>query len=495
MAKRGALARAAMVVAGLALLAQGAAAQGAGERAVPALDSAAPGAGAKTLVFANTAIELYGHLDLSLDVASKGIDGRSIASADASNPAQGSPYAATGLLGWLPDISSNLSFFGIRGSRPATDEANVVFQIETQVDVAATPGTADNNASADNAVKGAFSSRNSFVGFQSASWGAVKIGKNDTPYKSSTARMDSLGQTVGDYNAIMGNTGGDNRAEFDQRFSHAIWYEAPKLANFNFSLMYSPGQNRASDNGNIAAAEPSCTGGNNPVGGGKACGDGSYGDAWSASVAYESGPYLGILAAELHGSVNRQADEIPLGGGAPAGTVGNADEWGFKGGAQFELPTRTGVSLIFEDLVRNANSSYNERNRIGWYAAAEQKLADGHQLTLAWAHAGNTPGDPGDPGVVGPDGTTSGGPKANAADLVALGYKKALADRHTTLYAVYATMVNQDGAHYDLGSSGHGVMTDCHDASPGAGGFSGGGGICFTGNRIQAFSVGMTHDF
>src|SRR6266571_5541908 len=147
----------------------------------------------------DTSVQLYGHLDLSVDGATKGI----------KDP------AAQGKLGWQPDISSNLSYFGLRGSHDIGGGKRMVFQIETQVDVAATPGLSPiTNSTTDTKVPAALGSRNSFLGV-AGNFGAVKIGKTDAPYKLSTARMDPFSATVGDYNSIMGNSGGDNRAEFD----------------------------------------------------------------------------------------------------------------------------------------------------------------------------------------------------------------------------------------------------------------------------------------
>jgi len=160
-------------------------------------------------VTAETSIQIYGHLDLSIDDITKGIAGKT----SGAGP-------ATGKLGYQSDISSNLSYLGVRGSQTlGSSGLRGVFQVETQLDVASTPGT----GIPDGSVKGAWASRNSFVGL-AGSWGAFKIGKTDAPYKLSTARMDPFASTIGDYNSIMGNTGGDNRAEFDTRLSHAAWY-------------------------------------------------------------------------------------------------------------------------------------------------------------------------------------------------------------------------------------------------------------------------------
>src|SRR5437879_12820135 len=135
------------------------------------------------------------------------------------------------------------------------------FQIATPVDVAATPGPSpQTNSATDLKVPAALGSRNSFLGI-AGNYGAVKIGKTDAPYKLSTARMDPFSATVGDYNSIMGNTGGDNRAEFDTRLSHAMWYESPKWGAASFSALWAPGQDRASDNRLHASGQPQRTGG------------------------------------------------------------------------------------------------------------------------------------------------------------------------------------------------------------------------------------------
>src|SRR5216683_4440 len=235
-------------------------------------------------VTAETSVQLYGHLDVSIDDITKGIAGKT----NGGN-------TATGKLGYQSDISSNLSYLGVRGSQTlGSGGLRGVFQVETQLDIASTPGT----GIPDGSVKGAWASRNSFVGL-AGGWGAFKIGKTDAPYKLSTARMDPFASSIGDYNSIMGNTGGDNRAEFDTRLSHAAWYESPSMGGFRVNALYAPGQNRSSDNSTVASGEPSCTGGNSPgpvndpTG---VCTDGSFGNAYSIAGIYEAGP-LYLIAA------------------------------------------------------------------------------------------------------------------------------------------------------------------------------------------------------
>ena len=74
-------------------------------------------------VKSNGYVELYGHLDVSVDEADKGISGK----------VQGG-NTAVGKLGWQPDLSSNLSRIGVRGARNLGDSGvRAIFQIETQV--------------------------------------------------------------------------------------------------------------------------------------------------------------------------------------------------------------------------------------------------------------------------------------------------------------------------------------------------------------------------
>ena len=71
---------------------------------------------------------------------------------------------------------------------------------------------------------------NSFLGMEGP-YGAIKVGKSDTPYKRATSIFDPFSATVADYNSIMGNTGGDNRAEFDWRAEGLICRLSVPLAS------------------------------------------------------------------------------------------------------------------------------------------------------------------------------------------------------------------------------------------------------------------------
>jgi Gram-negative porin len=381
--------------------------------------------------------ELYGNLDVSLDDSTKGIAGM-VANDGTSTP--------VGNSGWMPAVSTNISYVGARGGH-AIAGIEAVFQLETQVDVSATAGTVNTNSNSDSIVRGGLTSRNSFVGL-TGEFGALKIGKTDAPMKLSIARVNPFAGTVGDASAIIGNTGGDNRVEFGTRLDHALWYESPSVYGFTAVVLWSPGQNRADDNSIQAAGESGCTGGNVPGSGGLpyGCNDGSYGTAIGASIAYESGPVYAAASYELHRDVNRSSDE---------------DGSDVMVGAQ---------RVVFDDRFAVADA-----------------------VSLGYAHAFKSPAVLGERNIE----TTLGAD--TSSNMFAGMYRRAF-DSHISVYVVYALQANHRAAHYDLGAGGRAVTTDCHDATQIAavnpdGTPNGGGPFCYTGGRLQAVSTGMTYRF
>jgi len=455
------------------------------EVAAPAAVAMKPGS-SLTFEVGGGEVTLYGHVDVSLDTQTNGMSGF-----------LNNGLPVTGNNGWVPDISSNLSYFGVRGQRNVTQDLTALFQFETEVAYAATPGASD-QAPDGTAQKYELGSRNSFIGLRSKELGTIKLGKTDTPYKTSTGRMDPFASTPGDYNAIMGNSGGDNRAEFDSRLAHSAWYESPRMGPFSFDVLFSPSQNRSTDTGLYAQGEPDCTGGNSTAGlngnNGQPnpCEDGSFGNAFSLALHYQSGPLYAIAGYELHKKVNRQGDEII------PGTIGVRDEAAYKVGIQYHFPTNTTVNAIVERLKRDAiTPDLNERTHTGTWLALTQRITPLDVINFGWARAGKTPGQP-DQGVQDRLGNANGpGPSDNGADLLALGYKHRFQDDRATWYLVYARLKNGYWGHYSLGAGGHGLPTRNYVGDKFIGGCLDGGncGPPFTGNTAEAFSLGLTYDF
>jgi predicted porin len=476
-----------------------------------------PGAKGLTFLTPGGEITMYGQLDVSIDDTTKGIAGK-------VDSGGNSPI---GNVGWMPAMSTNLSYIGVRGAQNIPDGWKFVYQLETQIDITASSGISESNSNQSNVVKGGLTSRNSYVGFSSPVWGSFLAGKTDAPYKNSTAMMNPFSGMLGDYQVIMGNTGGDNRVEFGTRLDHSVWWQSPNWSGLTFAALFSPGQNRASNSDNLAAGESDCAGGNNPVSGGfSTCSDGAFSNAVSVSGTYTTKVQdVGVLvtaAYERHYKVNRSSDILAIYGigpspifitpptGSPIGdalyAADVADEDAAKIGVQLTLPTKTTVSGIFESMHRYVPSSLafqNERQRNGTWLAITQDITPKDNISFGWAHAFRTPGDPGQhndatltTGDVGAGGPTAFAPNQNQADMFTTAYKHTLKPG-LMWYVDYAATINGSSAHYDLGAGGRGVTTDCHDANstPTSGGGIGANPHCWTGGHLQGVSTGIRYNF
>lgn len=435
----------------------------------------------------NTTVTLYGSIDVSGDIFNPSVFD------------QGTKFG----------ISSNISSFGIRVRHNLApygwDGMAVVAQLESQVDIAAAPTE-----------RASFGTRDSFLGLEGP-WGAIKAGKSDTPYKKSTASMDPFSRTLGDYNSIMGNTGGDNRAEFDWRMDHAIWYESPIFNGFQFSALASPGQNYAKDNSDYSYGDYfQCNGastrgsGSNFPGtggavpgniGGNGCTDGSFGNAYSAALTYKNGPFTAIAAYELHEGVNRQGDDglepglvapVFLADGSQVFT-GVHNEWAAKIGGGYHFNDGLGdlaLNAYYEWIRREvtpAEQPFNERSRDAVFASATQRIGK-WAISGSYAHAFKSPGNPAmlsvnDP-TLAPMATLQGNLFSNDASQYAVGARYYFND-WASWYVVATELTQGLGAHYCLGASGHGYQVCSRDAA----------NDTIGGATIKAATTGMTFNF
>jgi predicted porin len=462
-----------------------------------------PGGGV-TFYLPGGELTTYANIDVSVDASTKGLGGK-------MGP-DGNPPA--GNLGWMPALSTNLSFVGIRGFQNLKGlPFKFIYQLETQFDIAATSGTSETNSSESNVVKGGLTSRNSYIGISSARWGALMFGKTDAPYKNSTSKMNPFYAMIGDYQVIMGNTGGDNRVEFGTRLDHSIWYQSPKWHGFVIDALVSPGQNRANNSDNIAAGESDCTGGNIPGSGGitpLTCSDGSFSLATSASLSFTKGSFLMTGAYERHQKVNRSSDITGMYGSGNAYSQllmaqDVATEDAGKVGAIYTFATKTTLGGFVETLHRYVPADLqfqNERQRMGTWFVASQKLGHNTSAHFGWAHAFRSPGDPGqhnDSTNVPPGGdpatdATAGTHTDNTANLFTAAIKNQI-NKNLTAYLDWAFTANGPAAHYDLGAGGRSVTTDCHDAFASTGGLTGSNPHCWTGGNLMGVSAGMDFRF
>lgn len=435
----------------------------------------------------NTVVTLYGHFDLSGDVFNPSVFDQ----------------------GTKAGVSSNGSYFGVRARHNLAPYGwegwSIVAQMEAQIDAAASPTE-----------RAALGTRDTFVGLEGP-WGAVKAGKSDTPYKKSTASMDPFANTLGDYNSIMGNTGGDNRAEFDWRMNHAVWYESPIVSGFQLSALISPGQNYAQDNSDYSYGDYfQCNGastrgsGSNFPGtggavagniGGNGCTDGSYGNAYSAALNYKNGPFTAIAAFELHEGVNRRGDDgsepgqiapIFLADGSQVFT-GVHNEWAAKVGGGYRINDGLGdlqLNAYYEWIRREVSpleEPFNERSRDGVFASATQYIGK-WALSASYAHAFATPGNPAmlsvNDSTLAPLATLQANLFDDSASQYAVGARYRF-NQWASWYIVGSVLTQGPGAHYCLGASGHGYQVCGRDAA----------NDTIGGATLKSATTGLTFDF
>jgi predicted porin len=455
----------------------------------------------------------YGALDVSVDYTTKGINNPLAYNYGYASGAPGSPYVITagpkagpyGRVGWLGAMSSNGSSIGYRGAhRLPNSEVDFIYQVSTAINLVAAPGLQNTWTKSSNTVQGAIGLGDTFVGFQSHSWGKVKFGEMYMPYKTSTDRLNPFGTGLGNYAVIMGNTGGDNRVEFGTRSDDVVSYSSPTWGGFSFDAAYAFGQQIDPNNDLAPQGSPDCAGSNNPGSGNLFlnCDDGGYNQAFSADLKFETGGLYLVAAYELHKRVNRSSDGIganspyygyvfgqgPNGpnaalldwadyqayaaeypGAAAAGTPAYstaydiADEWAMKFGGQYHFGFGLSVSYLYESMHRDLPAVMefqNERQRNGMWLALQQSFFDGRDIVaVGWAHAGATVGDPGgehnfNPNLVG----------HNQANMYTAQYWHKV-DKQLTMYFDVADTANDGNAHFDIGAGGHGLKTDCHDAT------------------------------
>jgi hypothetical protein len=117
-------------------------------------------------------------------------------------------------------------------------------------------------------------------------------------------------------------------------------------------------------------------------------------------------------------------------------------------------------------------------------------------MSFGWAHAFAANGDPGQhnsASLTTADGGAAYAANDNSADMLTANYKHKFGP-NLTWYTAAAVTFNGPSAHYDLGAGGHGITTDCHDASDASGGLAS-NPHCYTGSVLGGVSTGIQWRF
>jgi predicted porin len=211
----------------------------------------------------NANVTIYGTADMSYDYISTGNSAAGVAGVN------------------KPNVSSNVSKLGLKGSEDLGDGLAAVWQIEQQINM-------------DGSGTSTFGTRNTFAGLKSESAGTVLLGRHDTPYKLATRKLDVFGDSIADNRALLGSvTGKSAAAAFDGRQTDVIAYISPAMSGFTGAVAY---VNLAEGNTTAAQAKAS---------------------ALSLAGMYDAAPFYGSIAYEEH-----KLDTVQVGGKEHAWKLG-----------------------------------------------------------------------------------------------------------------------------------------------------------------------------
>lgn len=127
------------------------------------------------------------------------------------------------------NISSNSSRLGFKGNHQINPDLKAFFQIEQEINFTSSDGDA-------------FSTRDTFVGL-GGTFGAVQLGRFDSPFKVARGPANLFGDQVGD----MRNLTRAGQARFDERYDNTFQYTTPTFGGFNAKLGYSVHEDTVAD--------------------------------------------------------------------------------------------------------------------------------------------------------------------------------------------------------------------------------------------------------
>ena len=340
-------------------------------------------------------------------------------------------------------VSSNNSFLGFKGTEDLGNGWSAIWQYEQSIAIdqqnisdSATGLTGGSNQSR----------RNTFVGLSSTQLGAMTLGVQDTPFKTSTGPLDAFGQhTLADYRSLWGAIGGANVASI--RAQNSVMYTSPNWAGFTMKVL---GAATNEGGNNVVVGVPGATSAssvNNP-------------HYYSASGVYTNGPIYATLAYENNKTVANNAQDLTFRNWRTG--VGYSFA-GFKFGVAYERIRANGQSPAVGPAI--AKEAY----RNAWYLPVSYQFGN-NTIKAAYTHAGKSNQKSG----AGLDMSGNDGAKQWA-----LGFDHAMSKR-TNLYALYTQVRNDSNGVYGLGGAGTGIAP----VAPAS-----------VGEDPKGFSIGMVHKF
>lgn len=334
-------------------------------------------------------------------------------------------------------ISSDQSRIGFKGTEDLGGGTSAIWQVEQGINVdAGTWGSA---------------SRNTFVGLAGESWGDIKLGHMDSPYKSSTRGLDVFPDTIADNRSVMGivSVGGNaatvasSTATLDARNNNSLTYTSPDLSGFKVSAQYA------------AVAEGVTTAPNNK------------GSNYSLSLGYNAGPIT--AAAAMVQMKNGNGNTSATNAGAfpvTAGLVTVDDKVrGLRFGGGYKMDAVT-VNAVFERIEGDITTATGRTDNIRtntFYVGGKFALSGSDAVKVAYTRRGDV---------------GEGANKAAQSKIsqMSLGYDHAMSKR-TSVYALYTRLANDDKSKQGIMNASNDTVTGLQGANP------------------SAFALGVKHSF
>ena len=351
-------------------------------------------------------------------------------------------------------VSSNNSRIGFKGTEDLNSDLSAIWQIEYAVQMDQ-QNYAQPQSNSD--TQGSVSLRNTFVGLSSKRMGALTLGTQEAPLKTSTAPLAVFNDTLADYRSVF--------TKLSTRADNSVLYTSPSLGGLVIRAMY--GERNEAGNDNFSDPR-----------------------MWGASLVYSGGPFYATVAYEDNKLVSGAVAAAPgqfrcsttgaitvaptaaaaatLCGAAvttinapvtaAAGDVSSTVK-AWRAGFGYTLMGNTKFGLAYENNDAETATGANANDGHAWYASVSHRMGN---ITLAAAYT---------------DRSDTGNGVDDGAKQYTGGVEYAFSKR-TSIYGLY-TKVKNDTA----GTNNIGAATGIATVSTVAGGDPSG------------FSLGMRHSF
>lgn len=271
---------------------------------------------AAPMAMAATGVTIYGQMGVSID------------SVDGDN-------AVGSLVGGerRTRVSSNNSRIGFKGTEDLNSDLSAIWQIEYAVQMDQQGYT---QPQASNDLQGAVSLRDTFVGLSSKRMGALTLGTQESPLKTSTGPLGLFGDTLGDYRSVF--------TKLSTRSDNSVKYTSPSLGGLVFRGMYGARNEAGNDN----LSDP---------------------QMWAASLVYSGGPFYGTIAYEDNKNVS--ATDV----------TSHVKAW--RAGIGYTLMGNTKFGLAYEKNDAEGLTGLTTNDGSAWYASVSHKIGN---MTLGLAY-------------------------------------------------------------------------------------------------------------